>query len=72
MMIALSVSVLVVVAAVWTPLRRSRVVFAVGSSLVVVGFVALLVVGSRWMYVPLGIAVALTAVTVALRVKGVL
>lgn len=70
MVIALSVAVLGVVVAAWTPLRRRWIVLAVGTSVVVIGFVALLVVGSRWMIVPLGTAVALTAVTVALRAKG--
>lgn len=35
-----------------------------------VGFVTLLAAGSRWMIVPLGVAVALTALTVALRVNS--
>ena len=69
MIVALSVSVLVVVAAAWTRLRHRQAVLAVGSSLLAIGLVVLLAVGSRWMIVPLGIAVALTAVTVGLRVK---
>lgn len=70
MITALSVSVLEVVAAAWTRLSGRWIVLAVGSSPVVIGSMALLVVGSRWMIVPLSIAVALTAVTVALRVKS--
>jgi len=52
MIVALSVAVLGVVVAAWTPLRRRWIVLAVGASVVVIGFVALLVVGARWMIRP--------------------
>lgn len=69
MVITCSLAVLVLVVAAWTPLRRNRIGLAVGSSLVAVGFLSVLVLQSRWTIAPLGIASALAAVTVALRVK---
>lgn len=70
MIVALSVWAIAVVAAAWTPLRRRRTMLVVGSSVLMFGFVTLLAAGSRWMIVPLGVAVALTALTVALRMKS--
>ncbi len=69
MIVVLSVAVLGVVVAAWTPLRRRRSTLAIGLCLIVVGLLNVLAGAPRWMVVPLTAAVALATVAVALQVR---
>lgn len=67
MIIAVSVIILALVVIAWTPLARNRFVIASATVLVAIGLIAVIVYEPRWMLVPLAIAAALAASTLALR-----